>query len=413
MQILEIFQNLKTLTSVKDKEALLKSNKDNEYLAQLLYMNLNPYMMFYIKAIPPYEPQTVDHLSGKVNYKCFLELAEKLNKRELTGNAAKEAVKEFFWLSNPDEAAMYKAVLLKDAIGVGAKTVNKVWPDHVPEFKLMLAPNELPIITKVKYPTYIQPKLDGFRCVYKDGALWSRTGKPFGNKNLALHFKSLFETSEYVLDGELYAHGTGFNNLQSTLNDETAPIPVTLKYVVYDCVPSKDWEKQTCTIPYEIRLKTLRSLLNDTIADYTKVIDIANDLVDDSKQAIEIYKKYLKNGYEGCMLKATQGFYQWKRVTVKSGEMLKLKPFQSIDVAITGFYAGEGKHEGSLGGIIIITDDNVAVRIGSGFSDDLRKEIWNNQSKYLGKIVEVKYFEKTEDNSFRFPTFERFRTDKE
>lgn len=411
MDLLEIFRRLKILTSVKDKENLLRENKDNDYLCELLSTNLNPYRMLYIKDIPEYVVNPIG-LQGKANYTAFVKMTQRLNQRKVTGNAAKEEVRHFFMNSHAEEAGLYESILSKAAIGVGASTVNKVWPDLIPEFKLMLAPNKLPVITQVKYPIFIQPKLDGFRCIYRDGSMWSRTGKPFENKNLALHFKSLFGTTNYVLDGELYAHGTAFQNLTKTLTTEDAPIPATLKYIVYDCLHVTEWDNQICKKPYEERIKTLRKVLNNQIADFKKVIDIPNDLVQTSKEAIDIYKKYLQDGYEGAMLKAPDGLYQWKRTTIKSGEMLKLKPFKSVDLIVTGVYDGEGDFEGKAGGVTV-DYNGITVRVGSGWDIATREAIAENPNSYIGKAIEVKYFEETEDGSLRFPIFQRFREEKD
>ncbi len=412
MKLTAIFQELNKTNSVVDKEAILNKYKDNEYLQKVLKWNLDPYALFQFNKMPCEFEQELEKEHTQEWKFSFLEgLLNDLKGRYITGNAAKEAVVAVFKLFDKEHFDLYSKVLLKESIGVGAKTVNKVWPGLVPSFELMLAPNELPDITKVKYPIYIQPKLDGYRCVYKDGLLWSRKGKPFGNKNLPLHFKSLFETSDYVLDGELYVHGTSFNNLQTILNTEDAPLPATLKYVVYDCIPTKDWEAQKTKLTYEMRLKNLREVLNNQIADYKKVIDIANDLVNTSGEAVELYKKYLKSGYEGAMLKAPDGLYKWKRTTVRSGEMLKVKPFKTEDLVVTEIYDGEGNFQGMAGGVVVDFNGN-SVRVGSGFDVATRKEMAKSPNDFIGRTIEVKFFEVTEEGSLRFPTFVAWRDDK-
>lgn len=412
MEHFKIFDELKNTNSVVEKEKLLKAKWDDDYLANLLHMNLNPYMMFHIKEIPSYIQSRPPWTSGAPAYREFVKLAEKLNKRELTGNAAKDAVKAFMAHTIPNEAEVYKNILLKAPIGVGASTVNKVWKSLVPEFDLMLAPNKLPNVTQLKYPAQVQPKLDGYRCIYMDGLLWSRAGKPFGNKGLLEYFNKLEGVGDYVLDGELYLHGISFQHLTKVLNAENAPIPAKLKYVVYDCVPDKDWKAQGCKLTYNERLTLLRGILNDRVADYAKVIDIASDVVDDSGGLIELYKGYLKQGYEGAMIKDCNGLYAWKRVSLRSAEMVKLKPFKTIDVKIEGVYEGEGEFKGKAGGVSI-SYSNTAVRVGSGWDIATREAIFKDPNKYIGKTIEVQYFEETEEGSLRFPTFKRFRPEKD
>lgn len=280
-------------------------------------------------------------------------------------------------------------------------------------FKVMLAPNKLPIITNINYPCYIQPKIDGFRNLYKNGVFYSRKGKSFGNKNLTSYFSSLVNITDYVLDGELYCDGEDFNTVQSILSTHDAPLPSNLKFIVFDCIPVKDWEKQICNKPYDKRLKDLREVLA-SVADYKKIIDIPNDEIQTANQAVEYYKNYLTKGYEGAIIRSINGLYRWKRVTVNSGEILKLKPFKTLDLQITSFLPGEkgSKYENTLGSIIVSNSDGISSSVGSGFTDDNREEIWKNQGEYIGKTVEIQYIEITKEKSLRHPTFKRFRNDK-
>ena len=409
MQNLKIFAELKSTNSIVEKEAILKKYKDDKLVKELLSAALNPERLFQFNKMPNYE--TIPNVSSRPIYLDFLDLLKKLENREVTGNDAKEAVTSCFSRMSKQDALEYSKVLLKAPIGVTAKTVNKVWPGLIPEFTLMLAPNDLADVTKVKYPIYVQPKLDGYRCVYKQGNMWSRAGKPFGNKRLAEYFNTLFTLNEYVLDGELYAEGEHFNKLQTILNTYEAPLPNSLKFIVYDCIPTPNWESKNYTKPYSDRLKRLNEVVA-AICDHKKVLGIGNDIAESSSEVIGYYKQYLNKGYEGAMLKDPEGFYQWKRVTLKSGEMLKLKPFETKDLEVTGIYDGQGKNEGVAGGVVV-DFNGVAVRCGSGFNDAMRKEMAEQPSKFIGKVAEIQYFEVTEDGSLRHPTFKRWREDKE
>lgn len=408
--LIDIFSALKETNSVKDKEKLLFENKENNQLKVLLKRNLDPYLLFHIKKIPDFVPHQLG-LQGDDNYKAFIGLSNKLYNREITGNEAKEAVRTFFMNSHNMELDLYASILLKGPIGVGASTVNKVWTGLIPEFKLLLAPNKLPNLTQIKYPAIVQPKLDGYRCIYKEGQLWSRSGNLFGNTNLDAYFKDLYSINEYIIDGELYIDGMSFNNLQKILNNHNAPIPAGLRLIGYDCMPLKDWVAQDCKIPYKERLQLLRGILG-AIGTYKKVLDIASDEVNDASEVIDLYKMYLKKGYEGVMIKDINGLYRWKRVTLKSGEMVKLKPFKSEDLEIIDVFEGEGQLKGTLGGIIVSNNTIAATNVGTGFSDKLRKEIWENKNNYIGKTAEVQFFEITEEKSLRHPSFKRMRDDK-
>lgn len=416
MENFKVFEELLTTKSVVEKEQILLKYQDDHVVMELLRRNLDPYFLTYTKALPSFVEFEGDEdlaLVGLEAYTAFIGLTDRLNNRTITGNAAKAEVSTFFSQLTKGDISVYKKILLKQSIGVGAKTVNKVWAGLVPEFVLMLAPTELADITKLKYPYIIQPKYDGFRAIYRQGRFWTRGGLSIPNQFIPDYFQSLMGMEEWVLDGELYDPTITFQKLNSILTNETKSLTGTkLKYIVYDCMKKTEWDAQVCKTEYQTRLKNVRKIVT-TISDYKKVIDIGSDLVGSSLEVKNLYKQHLDNGFEGSMLKDPLGFYSWKRVTVKSGEMLKLKPFESVDAPIIGFYEGKEKYTGVLGGIIIDLGNNQSCSVGSGFSDATRKEIWNNQSKYLGKMCEIKYFEKTDENSLRHPTFERFREDKD
>jgi len=276
----------------------------------------------------------------------------------------------------------------------------------------MLAPSKIPQIENLVYPLLVQPKLDGFRCVYVDGQLLSRTGKPMGNSSLAGHFNTKNFPKDKIIDGELYMHGLPFPKLSSILRKDKADIPEGLRFNAYDTMSLEEWNKRQCKGIYSDRIRWVRELINDKIANYKKVIDTPTDLCNTPSEVMSLYNKYLAKGYEGVMLKDPNGLYKWKRVTMNSGEMLKLKPFKSIDLPIKEIYDGEKSFTGMAGGVVCTYNDHT-IRIGSGFNVATRKAMAKSPNEFIGKTIEIQYFEETEEGALRFPTFERFRPDKD
>ena len=99
----------------------------------------------------------------------------------------------------------------------------------------------------------------------------------------------------------------------------------------------------------------------------------------------------------------------------RSDALLKVKKMQDIDLPIVGFEEGRNKHKNTLGAFLVKYKNNI-VKVGSGISDEIRKEVWNNQDKYKGITIEIQYFEETSNAkgefSLRFPVFIDFRYDK-
>ena len=111
------------------------------------------------------------------------------------------------------------------------------------------------------------------------------------------------------------------------------------------------------------------------------------------------------------MINITDALYEFRRTSV----LLKCKKMSDLDLPLIGFEEGTGKNAGKLGAIIVDYKGN-KVKVGSGFTDELREEIWKNQDIWLGRTIVVQYFEITTNQnggiSLRFPIYIDYRTDK-
>ena len=117
-----------------------------------------------------------------------------------------------------------------------------------------------------------------------------------------------------------------------------------------------------------------------------------------------------ENDWEGIMINLDTP-YEFKRTK----NLIKVKKFHSCDIRCVSVEEGNGRNKGVLGALVCKYKDNL-VNVGSGFSDELRREIWNNPSMVTNKIISVKYKEETTNKnggvSIQFPVFECVRMDK-
>jgi ATP-dependent DNA ligase len=178
-----------------------------------------------------------------------------------------------------------------------------------------------------------------------------------------------------------------------------------------------DWVEQKTFITMRQNRAYLELVLKDckkiSVTVGREVTDY-QDMMTYCNEAIDIHK------VEGLILKDYNSPYTWDR----SFSWTKCKRFYDVDCKIVGFYNGRPKSrlENTLGGIEVVgfleDGTRVEARVGSGFSDELRAEIWQNQAKWLDKpAVVIKYQEVSRAKnkavaSLRFPTFERERDDK-
>ena len=133
-----------------------------------------------------------------------------------------------------------------------------------------------------------------------------------------------------------------------------------------------------------------------------------------TKKDIPTWSDYATaNGFEGVMLNDPNARYETKRVR----GLLKVKKMHTADLLVVGFeQAIDGKNRGGLKSIIVQLDDDNTFNVSSGLTEEQRIDIWENQDNYIGKIIEIKYFEETTNKeggrSLRFPVVLGFRDDK-
>jgi len=252
---------------------------------------------------------------------------------------------------------------------------------------------------------FIQPKLDGVRCIFtKDGA-YSRTGKEFHNlQHIKIDLEKFFEQQPHtVLDGELYNHDLrdDFEQIislvrkQKPTDEDRLNAHKLIQYHVYDMVAEGP--------SYEDRLNWLlssKNLWSDS------VISVDTLEVHGYNGAEVVHKVFLNKGYEGSILRLN-GPYEQKR----SYNLQKFKDFSDTEATIIGYEAGKGKFTGLIGKFLMIDDDGneFGCPIGKGYNYSDRRYILENIHDYIGKVATFTYFERTKAGSYRHPLYKTIR----
>jgi DNA ligase-1 len=263
---------------------------------------------------------------------------------------------------------------------------------------------------KAKWPAYIQPKLDGVRCIItKDGA-FSRTGKEFKNvEYIKTHLNNFFfdRFPDVILDGELYNHDLkdDFEKIISLVR-KTKPTKEhkreamdLVQFHCYDIIPHNGMPR--CT--YEFRKGFLHWELPQS--DCVHLISTAYILND--RDAGLHHRANLKGGYEGSIYRSIGGYYKGTR----SWDLMKFKDFEDSEATIIGYEEGKGKREGTLGKFVM--EDSQGIQFGcppgKGYNYEDMTEMLDDIHSYLGKIATFTYFGRTKANSYRHPLFKSLR----
>jgi ATP-dependent DNA ligase len=419
MNINKFFEDLAANTSRNYKIEQLKKNQNNVILKKVIFLTLDPFTQFYIRKIPQY--QTRLDLPF-VDLGWALSELNKLSNRTHTGNAGIQHLKSILESMDQDDAKVIERIIQKDLkCGVSTATANAVWKDLVADYPCMLcSPYEDKLIDKIKFPAYVQLKMDGmrFNAIVKDGKVEFRTrnGKQIDLLgNLESEFLQLANNENLVFDGELlvmegdkYADrqtGNGILNkaVKNTISDEEA---AKIHATIWDKVEYDAFVKGVYKTPYVERFGSL------SMMDLPSKIKLVNsNVVSNIDEARKIFNDYLSEGQEGIILKDFNGIWENKRTK----SQIKFKAELDCDLIITGVEAGTGKYERMLGAIICQSSDGVIeVSVGSGFTDEQRKTLL--EEKLLGKIVAVKYNarikNKQNKESLFLPIFLELRLDK-
>lgn len=258
---------------------------------------------------------------------------------------------------------------------------------------------------------YIQPKLDGVRCLFtKDGA-FSRTGKQFMNvQHIENELQQLFnDYPNLILDGELYNHTlkNDFEKIislvrkQKPTNDDRGEAASLVQFHWYDIIDDDN------DILFIDRCKFIHELIADYIPHPSvPVLSVVTLPVDSLDKARAIHDANLAHGYEGSIIRLNK-VYECKR----SYNLQKFKDFSDKEATIIDHVEGKGKRAGTLGKFIMRDEAGVEFGCppGKGYTHTDLRNILNNIDEYIGKQATFTYFERTKANSYRHPQFKAIR----
>lgn len=427
MRTLQHFNNfVKEITSSNSrlhKQAVLQKYKDDEVVKRYLQIAFDPYKVYGISA----KKLTKDVFYGEVEVVLdVFDLFDYLEEHN-TGRDCDIATCRITLDSVASEdrecAELLEKLICKDlSIGCDAKTINKEMPGLIPEFNVQLANKyfDKPAIVEGK-KFAITTKIDGGRIIAlkENGqvSFFTRAGQKYeGLVDLEDEMSRLMPDNT-CLDGEITLLVRG--NLSSKeAYKETMKIVRTkdkekhgIRMLVFDWMPVEDFKKQQCDLPYRLRRASVDQMFDMIDFKYFELLPILY-VGEDTSKITEILEEEVANGEEGIMINVYDAPYEFKR----TNSLLKVKKMDTLDLEIIGFEEGSGRLAGTLGAVLVRYKNNNVVKVGSGFSDSLRSEIWTNQSDWLGGICAVQYFEETTNTdggiSLRFPVFVERRTDK-
>lgn len=273
-------------------------------------------------------------------------------------------------------------------------------------FLPMLA-HELKKKDKLKFPVYMQPKMDGVRCLARWNGdkiqLLSRGGKEYSVPHISKALESMLVPGT-VFDGELYIHGVLRQDIQALVKKhrsepyaETGKTSLDIQYWVYDCFDIDSLDK-----PFAIRTAELQEALQKTDGTIRRVIThtILN------LPALEnLHKSFNRNGFEGSIIRLPEGTYELGN---RSRSLLKYKDFQDAEFEVIGFTMGVGKFSGCVIWKCKTNDGKIFDVVPKGTLEQ-KKQWFLDGLDCIGEKLTVKFQSLSKDGIPEFPVGIAFR----
>ena len=406
------------------KQSVLKKYKDDRIIQRYLQIAFDPFKVFGIST------KKLNKIVGGTVVNCIesvFDLFDYLESHNTGSDADISICQEVLNIvsSNDREAGVIlEALICKDlSIGCDAATINKEIPGLIPTFSVQLANKYFDKPQYIEGKTFaVTTKIDGGRIIAlkENGqvSFYTRAGQKYeGLVDLEDEMSRLMPDNT-CLDGEITLLVRGnlsskeaYKQTMKIVRQTTNPEKHGIKMLVFDCMTAEEFKNQYCPNDYTVRRADAELLFNQIDFQYFELLPILYRGSDTSK-ITELLEEEVANGEEGIMINICDALYEFKR----TNSLLKVKKMQTMDLEIIGFEEGTGRLVGTLGAILVRYKDGNVVKVGSGFSDEIRTLIWTEPSDFLGKIVEIQYFEETTNadggKSLRFPIFKDFRPDK-
>ena len=247
---------------------------------------------------------------------------------------------------------------------------------------------------KIVFPAFVQPKLDGIRCLamLRKGkcTLWSRTRKPINSmphiiEEIERQFKG---QDDVVLDGELYNHSykDKFEEIVSLVRPDAPKAGhAVVQYHIYD-MTAQLWT-----------FKQRSDYLSERITP-NKILVLVKTIKVEEDEVTDHFTDFRKAGYEGAMIRNAKSLYENKR----SYGLQKIKEFDDAEFEIIGVEAGRGRMS-ECAIFVCKTKKGNEFNCKMEGSLDALKVFLQKPKSVIGKALTVRYQGMTSGDVPRFP----------
>lgn len=413
-ETIEIINELEKTSSTNAKIDLLKNNKHNETLKLVLYYTYSDNLMYGLSESKLRELLTDTSIKTQEStWASGFDMLDKLACSNIN-DALRTNVKTFLLSQSEEVRELFIKILTKDLrCNISSKTINKAIPKLIVEWNVQQAYSIDKVKLKKDEWIALSLKLNGIRSTLMDNDFRSRQNKIMnGFEHIKQDIKSIEMLEGFVVDGEMVRKNVdnlpdneNFRLTASIVNSDSSN-KEEIGLVIFDIMPKEEFVKGESLKGFKDRLGVLNHIRDCIELKGLKNISVADTYYTgtDHSQISILLDKVDSEGAEGLMLLRDMPYK-----TKRHNGILKCKKFKTSDCYIIGYEEGEGRLKGLLGSFTIAYKGN-NVKVGSGYSDEQRREFWDNRDSYIERVLEVKFKEESMDSktgliSLQFPTF--------
>lgn len=261
-------------------------------------------------------------------------------------------------------------------------------------------------IKELVFPVYVQPKLEGIRCLASKDSTVTREGKDHeAIPHIIDALKPFFEQfPDVILDGELYSHHLkhdfektcSFVKKQKPTAGDLELSERNIQFHVYDII-EKESEFQHRTVALENLIGIIHSL-HPNNARYIHYVPTHFMVSQDDVDAL--YDQLVeKEGYEGLMLRTPRSQYQMKRTK----DLIKMKKMITAEFRVADIEEGKGNWKGRAKRVICELPDGRTFGSGLRGDFDFTKALLADKESFIGSLVTIRFQNYTADGIPRIP----------
>lgn len=398
-EIFGIIENIRNTSSTNDKTSLVASHIPNDEFKKVLQYCVDPTLIYGL--VP--ESSWADNTTGTSEFDITTwSLLNDLINRVLTGNAAKDALRNHIATLNKESAQLLIRIIRKDfRAGFSEKIINKTCKGLIPEYSYMRC--SLPKGSKIKeFPwkdgVYSEVKMDGLFLNanwLEDLHFTSRAGsvfptEPFSDIKDSVSLEDFYEQQthgELLVEenGQYLPRKTGNGILNSVSQGGSFGPGQKPVYVVWDIIPIEFAKKKgKYKVPYKDRLAKLESIVGK---DNPHIRVVEYEVLHSYKECIEHSMRMIKSGKEGTVIKHPDMI--WEDGTSKY--QVKIKVEFDCDLEIVSIQPGkvDTKLEGRPGAFLLKSSCGKLKVKAVIKNDAMRDLVEKDPEDWIGRIIEV------------------------